>query len=245
MPALMLVLGLLVATAALYEVARRIGIPYPTVLVLGGIALAVVPGLPSVTLEPALVLFVFLPPLLFAAAFETPFATSGRTWPGMAAFVGCTAARLAGASGMADSPVAPLGDSPAHRARRRAAGASGRRCGRRHRSLTPERPDLDGAELGDRMPRGDPDGLVHVLGLDEVEAADGLLGLEERPVRHGGLSVTHAHGARAARRRGLGADDPLPAGLEVVEPGKPFVLLALAGLLLFPCIHRLTVPVHQ
>src|SRR4051794_26194324 len=72
MPALMLVLGLLVATAALYEVARRIGIPYPTVLVLGGIALAVVPGLPSVTLEPDLVLFVFLPPVLFAAAFETP-----------------------------------------------------------------------------------------------------------------------------------------------------------------------------
>jgi Na+/H+ antiporter len=72
MPALVLVLGLLVATAALYEVARRVGVPYPTVLVLGGLVLALVPGLPPVTLEPDLVLFVFLPPLLFAAAFETP-----------------------------------------------------------------------------------------------------------------------------------------------------------------------------
>ena len=72
MPALVLVLGLLIATAALYEVARRLSVPYPTVLVLGGVVLAVVPGLPSVALEPDLVLFVFLPPLLFAAAFETP-----------------------------------------------------------------------------------------------------------------------------------------------------------------------------
>jgi len=72
MPALVLVLGLLVAAATLYEVARRIGVPYPTVLVLGGVVLAIVPGLPSVALEPDLVLLVFLPPLLFAAAFETP-----------------------------------------------------------------------------------------------------------------------------------------------------------------------------
>ena len=40
MPALVLVLGLLIATAALYELARRLSVPYPTVLVLGG----VVPG---------------------------------------------------------------------------------------------------------------------------------------------------------------------------------------------------------
>ena len=37
MPTLVLVLGLLVAAATLYEVARRIGVPYPTVLVLGGV----------------------------------------------------------------------------------------------------------------------------------------------------------------------------------------------------------------
>jgi Na+/H+ antiporter len=66
------ILAVLVVVAILYEVARRLGVPYPTVLVLGGLALAFVPGLPHEPLDPDLVLLVFLPPLLFAAAFETP-----------------------------------------------------------------------------------------------------------------------------------------------------------------------------
>ena len=64
------VLLILVAIAIVYEVARRIGVPYPTLLVLGGLGLAFVPGLPRIDLEPELVLLVFLPPLLFAAAVE-------------------------------------------------------------------------------------------------------------------------------------------------------------------------------
>ena len=70
--ALTAALAILVAVAILYEIARRIGVPYPTLLVLGGLALVFVPGLPRVRLEPDLVLLVFLPPLLFAAAVETP-----------------------------------------------------------------------------------------------------------------------------------------------------------------------------
>jgi Na+/H+ antiporter len=66
------VLAVLVAVAILYEVARRVGVPYPTLLVLGGLGLALVPGLPRIELEPDLVLLVFLPPLLFSAAVETP-----------------------------------------------------------------------------------------------------------------------------------------------------------------------------
>ena len=46
--------------------------PYPTLFVLGGLGLAFVPGLPQIELEPDLVLLVFLPPLLFIAAVETP-----------------------------------------------------------------------------------------------------------------------------------------------------------------------------
>ncbi len=65
------VLAILVAIAILYEVARRLGIPYPTLFVIGGAGLAFVPGLPRLRLEPDLVLLVFLPPLLFSAAFET------------------------------------------------------------------------------------------------------------------------------------------------------------------------------
>jgi Na+/H+ antiporter len=66
------VLAILVAIAILFEIARRLGVPYPTLLVLGGLGLAFVPGLPRIKLEPDLVLLVFLPPLLFSAAAESP-----------------------------------------------------------------------------------------------------------------------------------------------------------------------------
>jgi monovalent cation/hydrogen antiporter len=61
--------GVLVSVAILNAVASRIGVPYPIVLVLGGLALGFVPGLPEVELDPDLVLVVFLPPLLYVAAF--------------------------------------------------------------------------------------------------------------------------------------------------------------------------------
>jgi Na+/H+ antiporter len=66
------ILVVLVAVAVLFEVARRIGAPYPAIFVLGGLGFALIPGLPQVQLEPDLVLLVFLPPLLFVAAIETP-----------------------------------------------------------------------------------------------------------------------------------------------------------------------------
>jgi monovalent cation/hydrogen antiporter len=70
--ALTAVLAILVAIAILFEIARRAGVPYPTLLVLGGLGLAFVPGLPRIKLAPELVLLVFLPPLLFSAAAESP-----------------------------------------------------------------------------------------------------------------------------------------------------------------------------
>jgi CPA1 family monovalent cation:H+ antiporter len=69
---LLAVLAVLVVITILFEIARRLGVPYPSLFVLGGLALAFVPGLPRLTLQPDLVLLVFLPPLLFSAAFETP-----------------------------------------------------------------------------------------------------------------------------------------------------------------------------
>ena len=65
-------LAVLVAIVALRVVAVRVGVPYPTVFVVGGLGLSLVPGLPHLSLEPDLVLLLFLPPLLFAAAFEIP-----------------------------------------------------------------------------------------------------------------------------------------------------------------------------
>src|SRR5579884_222807 len=73
MSALQVVLGLLMAVAVLAMVARRFRLPYPIVLVLGGLALGFVPDMPRVRLEPDVVFLVFLPPLLFQAAWATSF----------------------------------------------------------------------------------------------------------------------------------------------------------------------------
>jgi len=72
MDALSAVLAITVAIGLLFEVARRLQVPYPSLFVLGGLALGFVPGLPRIHLEPELVLLVFLPPLLFEAAVSTP-----------------------------------------------------------------------------------------------------------------------------------------------------------------------------
>src|ERR1041384_2414039 len=63
------IISLLVAVAFLSALATRIGIPYPILLVLGGLVLGFAPGIPDVELEPGLVLVVFPPPLLYSAAF--------------------------------------------------------------------------------------------------------------------------------------------------------------------------------
>jgi monovalent cation/hydrogen antiporter len=64
-------LGLLVAVAVLLVLAPTLRVPYPILLVLGGLALGFVPGLPDFELPPELVLVGVLPPLLYSAAFFT------------------------------------------------------------------------------------------------------------------------------------------------------------------------------
>ena len=66
---------------ALSLLARAIRVPYPIVLVLGGLPLAFIPGIPEVELDPELVLVIFLPPLLYAAAFFAN-ARKSRQMPG-------------------------------------------------------------------------------------------------------------------------------------------------------------------
>jgi Na+/H+ antiporter len=65
----LVLVSLLVAVAVLGAAARAVNIPYPIVLVVGGLAMGFLPGLPDVELEPELVLVIFLPPLLYSAAF--------------------------------------------------------------------------------------------------------------------------------------------------------------------------------
>ena len=62
---------LLAAVIALVLLAKRLQIPSPIALVLGGLALGFIPHLPHVTLPPRLVLFVFLPPLIYAQAITS------------------------------------------------------------------------------------------------------------------------------------------------------------------------------
>ena len=65
------ILLLLAAVTALAVAARRTGLPYPAVMVLGGLAIAFVPQLPHIALSPDLFFTLFLPPLLYASAWET------------------------------------------------------------------------------------------------------------------------------------------------------------------------------
>ncbi|MBS0170853.1 MAG: Na+/H+ antiporter [Nitrospira sp.] len=66
-----IIILLLAVVLALTTIAQKIRIPYPIFLVLGGLVLGLVPGLPTVTLHPDLVFLVFLPPILWAAAYFT------------------------------------------------------------------------------------------------------------------------------------------------------------------------------
>jgi CPA1 family monovalent cation:H+ antiporter len=67
----LVLLGLLLAATTLIGLASGLRLPLPVLLVLGGLGLGFIPGVPDIELSPELVLVVFLPPLLYWAAFFT------------------------------------------------------------------------------------------------------------------------------------------------------------------------------
>jgi monovalent cation/hydrogen antiporter len=67
----LILVGLLTAGAALLALAELVRIPYPILLVLGGLTVGFVPGMPDIELSPDLVLVAILPPLLYGSAFFT------------------------------------------------------------------------------------------------------------------------------------------------------------------------------
>ncbi len=69
-----IVILLLAIITALAEVADRVKIPFPILLVLVGIAISLVPGLPAIALDPDVIFLLFLPPVLYSAAWNT-------SWP--------------------------------------------------------------------------------------------------------------------------------------------------------------------
>ena len=61
--------ALFVSAAGLNALANWLQVPYPIPLVIGGLVLGLLPGIPDIQLNPELVLLVFLPPLLYSSAF--------------------------------------------------------------------------------------------------------------------------------------------------------------------------------
>ncbi len=68
---LLLILGLLTAAMLLVMVAQKIRIAYPIFLVLCGLCISFIPGLPRINLDPDIIFLLFLPPLLYEAAWYT------------------------------------------------------------------------------------------------------------------------------------------------------------------------------
>jgi len=69
----LIVLVLLILVVAFAALAKRLKTPYPIILVIGGLVLSLFPHTPHVELDPELVFLIILPPLLFSAAFATPW----------------------------------------------------------------------------------------------------------------------------------------------------------------------------
>ena len=74
------IIGLLLGAVVLSALARRLKVPYPTFLAIGGMLLAFVPGGPSWTLEPDLALALFVAPVLLDAAFDTSLRDLRNNW---------------------------------------------------------------------------------------------------------------------------------------------------------------------
>jgi Na+/H+ antiporter len=72
MAGLELVLLLLAVSAGLRLVAERLKVPYAAVLVVGGLLLALIPGLPRVEIAPDVLFLIFIPPLLYSGAITFP-----------------------------------------------------------------------------------------------------------------------------------------------------------------------------
>lgn len=105
MQTLLLIVGLMLAAVVLVGVGDRLRLPWPALMVVLGVAMALVPGLPDqFMLEPDLILPLFLPPLLFATAQRTSWGVFRARWRSIArlavALVVVTVAAVAGTTMM-------------------------------------------------------------------------------------------------------------------------------------------------
>ena len=64
-------LTLVIVIVLLIMLAKKIKVAYPVLLVLAGLGISFIPGTPIVEIEPELIFFIFLPPLLYEAAWNS------------------------------------------------------------------------------------------------------------------------------------------------------------------------------
>ncbi|MEO8763562.1 MAG: Na+/H+ antiporter [Ginsengibacter sp.] len=73
-------LAMIAAVVVLEMWASKLRIAYPILLVLGGLLISFIPGLPGVRVNPELIFFIFLPPLLFEASWSISFKEMKKWW---------------------------------------------------------------------------------------------------------------------------------------------------------------------
>src|SRR5580704_588506 len=67
----LILLLLVILVVALAAAAKRLDIPYPIIMVIGGLIISFLPHVPAVPLNPDMIFLVILPPLLFSSAYVT------------------------------------------------------------------------------------------------------------------------------------------------------------------------------
>src|SRR5579871_4103653 len=70
---LLIIVSLLFIVSMLAMLSDKLRISYPIFLVLAGLGISLVPGIPHIQLDPDMVFIIFLPPLLYSAAWYTPW----------------------------------------------------------------------------------------------------------------------------------------------------------------------------
>ena len=73
-------LVLLFSAVMLLQVARRLSLPYPAMLAAVGVAIALIPGTPTIEIEPGTALALFIAPVLLDAAYDFPLGAARRFW---------------------------------------------------------------------------------------------------------------------------------------------------------------------
>ena len=77
---LLLIISLLFAVTMLSMLSDKLRISYPIFLVIAGLLISLIPGVPRITVDPDIVFVIFLPPLLYSAAWNTSWQDFWRCW---------------------------------------------------------------------------------------------------------------------------------------------------------------------